>query len=91
MALTSYRNDGLTFEVDDSGGAAEAVVLLYRFPPTRARGAGVAPPPGPGPFTNWRCPPAALGRSRGAPDHLKKKTHSGVDSHQQSEKNQETN
>ncbi|MBL0205803.1 MAG: alpha/beta fold hydrolase [Candidatus Microthrix sp.] len=31
MALTSYRNDGLTFEVDDSGGDGEVVVLLHGF------------------------------------------------------------
>ncbi|MGL4299319.1 MAG: alpha/beta fold hydrolase, partial [Candidatus Neomicrothrix subdominans] len=43
MALTSYRNDGLTFEVDDSGGAAEAVVLLHGFPQTRTSWAGLTP------------------------------------------------
>ncbi|MFZ2548876.1 MAG: alpha/beta fold hydrolase [Candidatus Microthrix subdominans] len=43
MALTSYRNDGLTFEVDDSGGESEAVVLLHGFPQTRTSWAGLTP------------------------------------------------
>lgn len=43
MALNSYRNDGLTFEVDDSGGDGEAVVLLHGFPQTRTSWAGLTP------------------------------------------------
>lgn len=35
MALTSFRNDGLTFDLDDSGGDGEAVVLLHGFPQSR--------------------------------------------------------
>lgn len=43
MALTSYRNDGLTFEVDDSGGGGELVVLLHGFPQSRTCWAGLTP------------------------------------------------
>ena len=34
-ALHSFENDGLTFDVDDSGGDGEAVVLLHGFPQTK--------------------------------------------------------
>ena len=43
MTLTSYRNDGLTFEVDDSGGDGEAVVLLHGFPQSRTSWAKLTP------------------------------------------------
>ena len=43
MALTSYRNDGLTFEVDDSGGDGEVVVLLHGFPQSRTSWSKLTP------------------------------------------------
>ena len=43
MALSSYRNDGLTFEVDDSGGDGEPVVLLHGFPQSRTCWAALTP------------------------------------------------
>lgn len=34
--LSSYRHDGLDFDLDDSGGEGDAVVLLHGFPQTRS-------------------------------------------------------
>ncbi len=34
--LTTYDHDGLTFELDDSGGDGEVIVLLHGFPQTKA-------------------------------------------------------
>ncbi|MEZ5382416.1 MAG: alpha/beta fold hydrolase [Microthrixaceae bacterium] len=43
MGLSSYRNDGLTFDVDDSGGEGEVVVLLHGFPQSRTSWAALTP------------------------------------------------
>ena len=41
--LTSYGNDGLTFDVADSGGDGEAVLLLHGFPQSRTCWDGLTP------------------------------------------------
>lgn len=42
-ALGTFGHDGLTFDVDDSGGAGEPVVLLHGFPETTDSWSGVTP------------------------------------------------
>jgi pimeloyl-ACP methyl ester carboxylesterase len=43
MALESYQHAGFTFDLDDSGGDGEAVVLLHGFPQTKESWKKVAP------------------------------------------------
>lgn len=42
-ALRTFDHDGLTFDVDDSGGPAEAVVLLHGYPGTKSSWDRVTP------------------------------------------------
>ena len=41
--LHAFSNDGLTFDVDDTGGGGEAVILLHGFPGTRGSWDQVTP------------------------------------------------
>jgi pimeloyl-ACP methyl ester carboxylesterase len=41
--LQQYRHDGLTFDLDDSGGDGDVVVLLHGFPETKASWRRVTP------------------------------------------------
>src|SRR5688572_23476458 len=41
--LATFEHEGLTFEVEDSGGHGEVVVLLHGFPQTNASWGAVTP------------------------------------------------
>jgi pimeloyl-ACP methyl ester carboxylesterase len=41
--ITSYEHDGLTFDVDDTGGDGDAVILLHGFPQTKSSWHAVTP------------------------------------------------
>ncbi|MGK2949285.1 MAG: alpha/beta fold hydrolase [Acidimicrobiales bacterium] len=43
VALHTFQNDGFSFDVDDSGGDGEPVVLLHGFPQTRTSWRHVTP------------------------------------------------
>lgn len=41
--IRSYRHDGLTFDIDDSGGDGDVVVLLHGFPQTKESWGRITP------------------------------------------------
>jgi pimeloyl-ACP methyl ester carboxylesterase len=43
VSLLTFQNDGLSFDVDDSGGDGDAVILLHGFPQTRTSWHKVTP------------------------------------------------
>ena len=44
MQLTTFENDGLTFDVTDTGGDGDVIILLHGFPETKESWSAVTPP-----------------------------------------------
>src|SRR3546814_8282179 len=45
VSLLTFQNDGLSFDVDDSGGDGDGVILLHGFPQTKESWHAVTPAP----------------------------------------------
>src|SRR3546814_12674936 len=43
VSLLTFQNDGLSFDVDDSGGDGDGVILLHGFPQTKESWHAVTP------------------------------------------------